>query len=479
MRISVLVVLATVWSGGLALAQSSGPSEDDVAHIVGYSFVRGGAPKFLEEITDRIGGRITGSPESRATADLILQTLKQAGFDNAHFEEYTVPTTWKHGPISGSVISPVQRALYIGTYGWCPGTNGAIEVPVADIGDADGQSPMPPNVRGAAVLLTLGSNGLGTNYVPTRYHVMKQLAQAGAAAMMIVSDKPDRIVYTSGFMFYPRAPLPVLSIAAEDAALLRRLMNHGPVQIKLDVQNSFGGPVQERNVVADLPGADTKEMVLLTAHFDSWDPAQGANDNGVGVAAVLDGARILKSLNIRPRHTIRFIFFSGEEQSDLGSRAYITQHKSELDNIRAMINTDAGAQAPLGLKLYGRKDLEAGTARIIKPLAPLGADKLFLDADFESDEESFMVVGVPAYSLEVEPGDYYAVRHHTIVDTYERVDPRMLSLDSAVLTIAALSFADAEQRPGKRLSPGEVHDLLERTNLEKLFEMDYGDERPY
>ena len=117
MRISVVVVLASVLSGVLALGQSSGPSEDDVARIVGYSFVRGGAPKFLEEITDRIGGRITGSPESRATADLVLKTLKQAGFDNAHFEEYTVPTTWEHGSISGSVVSPVQRSLYIGPYG--------------------------------------------------------------------------------------------------------------------------------------------------------------------------------------------------------------------------------------------------------------------------------------------------------------------------------------------------------------------------
>lgn len=476
MRISAVALL--ILCSGIALCQSA-PSEDDVARITGYAFARAGAPKFLEQLTDQIGGRITGSPESHAAAELILKTLKDAGYENAHFEEYTVPTTWQHGSIHGEVVRPVQRALYIGTYGWCPGTNGAIEVPVADLGDADGQSPVPANVRGAAVLLTLGSNGLGTNYVPTRYHVMKQLAEAGAAAMMIVSDKPDRMVYTSGFLFYPRAPLPVLSIAAEDAALLRRLMQHGPVKIKLDVQNTFGGPVQERNVVADLQGADTNEMVLLTAHFDSWDPAQGANDNGVGVAAVLDGARLLKSLDIHPRHTIRFVFFSGEEQSDLGSRAYIGRHKAELDNIRAMINTDAGAQAPLGLKLYGRKDLEAATAKTVQPLASLGADKLFLEADFESDEESFMVVGVPAYSLAVEPGDYYAVRHHTIVDTYERVDPRMLSLDSAVLTIAALGFADADRRPGKRLSPAEVHDLFQRTNLEKLFEMDYGDEKPY
>jgi carboxypeptidase Q len=484
MRVSMVVftcLFALSAAGQPSSPKSSAAiSEDDLARIVGHAFVRAGAPKFLETITDTIGGRITGSPESRATADLILRTLKQAGFDNAHFEEYELPSTWQHGAVSGAVVSPVERALYVGSYGWCPGTPGPIEVPLADLGSsADGQSPLPINLRGAAVLVSLGSNALSTSYVGTRALIMRQLSQAGAAAMMIVSDKPNRMLYTSGFLFYPHGPLPVLSIPAEDAAFLRRLLNRGPVKIKLDVHNSFGGPVQERNVVADLEGSDPHEMVLLTAHFDSWDPAQGANDNGVGVAAVLDGARILKSLNIRPRHAIRFVFFSGEEQSDLGSRAYVAQHKAELDKIRAIINTDAGAQAPLGFKLYGRKDLEPATAEVLRPLAPLNANRIFLDADFESDEESFMVVGVPSFSLAVEPGDYYRVRHHTIVDTYERVDSRMLSLDSAVLTIAALSFADADQRPGKRLSPSEVHDLLQRTNLESLFEMDYGDERPY
>ena len=192
------------------------------------------------------------------------------------------------------------------------------------------------------------------------------------------------------------------------------------MKIKLNVQNSFGDrPGEERNVIADLPGEDPNGIVLLTAHFDAWDPAQGANDNGCGVAAVLEAARILKLLNVRPKHTIRFAFFSGEEQSDLGSRAYVEQHKSELDRTWAVVNTDSGAQAPLGLQLYGRQDLEPATRKLLEPLAPIGANELSLNADFESDEESFMVVGVPVYSLLVEHGDY-DFRHHTIIDTWFR-----------------------------------------------------------
>src|SRR5205807_10581685 len=137
---------------------------------------------------------------------------------------------------------------------------------------------------------------------------------------------------------------------------------------------------QERSVVAGRAGKDASGMVLLAAHFDSWDPAQGANDNGGEVATILDLARLLKELRIQPRHTIRFVFFSGEEQSDLGSRAYVAQHKLELDKIRAVFNTDAGIETPLGFKLYGRTDLESSTTRLIAPLAPLGASRVFKDA---------------------------------------------------------------------------------------------------
>jgi hypothetical protein len=89
-----------------------------------------------------------------------------------------------------------------------------------------------------------------------------------------------------------------------------------------------------------------------------------------------------------------------------------------------------------------------------------------------------MVVGVPAYSLEVEPGDWH-LRHHTIVDTFERIDPRMLGWHTAVLAALGYSFANSDERPGKRLSPAEVKELLERTNLQSLFELDYPGGKPY
>lgn len=454
------------------------PTDDAIARIVGHSLTSDGAMNFLETLTDTIGGRITGSPGSREAADLIVKMLKDAGFENARTEEYKLTSVWHHGPTTGEVISPVQRALIIGSYGWVPGTPGPVEVPVMDFGPAVLDTPPATLARfkGAAVIVDLRSNGLSTAYVGTREVLAKQLAKAGAAAMFIISDKPDRMVYTSAFGFYPRGPLPVLSIASDDAAFLRRLLTKGDVKVKINVQNSFdSGPGIERNVVADLPGDDNREKVLLTAHFDDWDPAQGANDNGAGVAVVLEAARIFKRLGIHPKHTIRFVFFSGEEQLSNGSRAYIERHKDELDDTRAVFNIDCGAHPPLGFRIHGRTDLEATSRELLKPLAPLGADRVFLDADFDSDQETFIVAGMPIYSLWVDQRDYDA-RHHTIIDTFERVDPQMVRLETAIMAVAAYSFANADKRPGPRIGPAEVQELLKRTGLEPLYKLEYAEE---
>jgi len=135
------VVTAALALSISAQAQSPTQADQDIARIVGYSMTRGGALAFLETLTDTIGGRITGSPEDRAAAELILKTLKDAGIDSAHLEEYNLTSTWRHGRATGEVISPVKRTLIIGSYGWVPGTPGPIEVPVTDFGPIGDEPP--------------------------------------------------------------------------------------------------------------------------------------------------------------------------------------------------------------------------------------------------------------------------------------------------------------------------------------------------
>ena len=292
--------------------------------------------------------------------------------------------------------------------------------------------------------------------------------------MLLPSDKPGRMVYTSAFGFYPRGPLPVISVAKEDAALLRRLLAKGAVRLALDVRNTFDtSPYRERNVIADLPGRDANEIVLLGAHYDSWDVAQGADDDGTGVAAVLEAARILKSLGVTPRRTIRFAFFSGEEEATLGSRAYVVAHEKELDSHRAVLIMDSGAGSPRGVELHGRADLEAPMKKLLAPLASFGAASTTLEASFDRDHGPFMVVGVPAMTLWVEAGDYDD-RHHTVIDTFERVDPRRLALDTAAMAILGWQLAETAEPIGRRLSAAEAAELLEKSGVASTRRMVYG-----
>jgi len=325
---------------------------------------------------------------------------------------------------------------------------------------------------GAFVLVDPQKVGVDPSFV-MRSQLAKALADAGAAAMLLPSDKPGRMVYTSAFGFYPRSPLPVVSVAKEDAALLRRLLTRGTVRLALDVKNTFDtSPYRERNVIADLPGREPGEVVLVGAHYDSWDVAQGADDDGSGVAAVLEAARILKSLGVTPRRTIRFAFFSGEEEAALGSRAYVAAHEKELDALRAVLIMDSGAGTPLGLELHGRADLEPAAKKLLAPLAGLGATATTLEATFDRDHGPFMAVGVPAVTLWVEPGTYDD-RHHTVIDTFENVDPKKLAVDTAVMAVLAWQLADAPEAFGRRLSPAESEDLLRKSGVENTKKMVY------
>jgi hypothetical protein len=472
MKVDAVGIAAAVAVGvvsGAAWPQPVGEPDQRVDRIVGRAMAQGGAHAFLRRLTDSIGARVTGSAESRATADLLLSTLREAGFDDARFEEYALESRWQRGRAVGSVVSPVTRPLAIGSYGWVPGTQGELTAPLVDIGAPPGNDlPVPAErVRGAAVLADPRAVQGAPGQV-IRAALARALARAGAAAMLIPSDKPHRMLYTSAFGFYPAAPLPVLSVAREDALFLRRLLAAGPVRVALDVTNTLdASPARERNVVADIKGTVPGEVVLVGAHFDSWDPGQGAQDDGVGVAAVLESARILKSLGIQPRRTIRFAFFSGEEQALLGSRAYVERHGTELDGLRAAVIMDSGAQTPRGFKIHGRSDVEAAARAILAPLSSLGVSGVGLEASFDMDHGPFLAAGIPVFTLWVDEGEY-DIHHHAVSDTFDKVDPRMLALDTAVMAVTAWRLADAAEAPGHRLSAAAASELLAKLGLESL-----------
>jgi Iap family predicted aminopeptidase len=433
--------------------------------ITGTAIKSVGAWDFLAQLTDSIGGRVTGTRELAAAQELISKTLRSAGLDNVRVEEWRLENRWRRGRIDARLESPVQERLAVGAWGWSPGTPGRITTRLLDLGVVRAVPlTLPPDVRGATVMLDPAATAADTAFV-IRTLAARQLASAGAAALLISSDKPGRMLYTSGFGNYPRAALPMLSIGKEDALFVRRLLGKAPVTVSLAMTNVFEpGPFDEPNVLADLRGGTApQEMVLVGAHVDSWDPAQGALDNGAGVAALVDAARILRSLNVRPKRTIRFAFWSGEEQAILGSRFYVENHRDELARLRAVVNFDHGPQDPRGFLLQGRTDLVPTARRLLAPLAAFGVTDFSESGSFDTDHAFFAAAGVPTFDLAVDPGDY-DLHHHAVTDTLDKVDRRLLALNTAVIAAAAWILADTDE-PLAHLSGSDATRVMERLGV--------------
>ena len=462
-------LLSAVLAAGTLTALSVAPGRagnEPYERVAGAALARGGAYEFLETLTDTIGPRVTGSEQARAAAELLLKTLRGAGLENVHAEEYPLRSRWTRGSASASLVNPVARPLLVQSFGWSPGTGGTLETAVVDAGAVLSGARTIDGAGGAVVLADFPGDQKEPGYV-TRARTARALAVAGARALLIPSDKPNRLLDIGCFGNYPSAALPMLSIAREDAMFLRRLLGRGPVRLSLRMENTLDvTPAAERNVVADWRGTSLSDRIILVGgHFDSWDTGTGANDDGSGVAAVVETARILQSLGIRGRRTIRFAFFSGEEQAILGSHAYVDAHAAELDRIDAVIIMDEGAGVPRGFRLHGRTDLEASLRRSLQPLAPLDATGLSQEASFDQDHGYFLAAGVPALTLWVHPGEY-DLHHHAMTDTLDKIDRRTLAVDTAVIAIAALALADADSI-GKRLTPAERAELLGRTRLDQ------------
>lgn len=462
-QIALSAVLAAGMLTALSLAQPA-TDRETVERLAGAALTRGGAYEFLQTLTDSIGPRLTGSDASRAASELLRQTLSTSGLENVHAEEYPLLTRWRRGTVSARMLTPVVAPLLVQSFGWSPGTNGTIEAVAVDAGAVLSGSGIPTNAAGAIVLADFPGDRGEPGYV-TRGRTARALAAAGARALLIPSDKRDRLLDIGCFGNYPRAALPMLSIAREDALRLRRAIARGPVRLSLEMENALeDAPATERNVIAERRGTSIPDRVILVgAHFDSWDTATGANDDGSGVAAIVEVARLLSALDIRGRRTIRFAFFSGEEQAILGSHAYVEAHQQELDRIDAVLIMDEGAGTPRGFRLHGRTDLEGSLRSVLRPLAALDATGLSQEASFDQDHGYFLAAGLPALTLWVQPGEY-DTHHHAITDTLDKIDRQTLAMDTAVMAVTALALADADAI-GRRLSPDERADLLRRTGL--------------
>ncbi|MCA1618034.1 MAG: M20/M25/M40 family metallo-hydrolase [Acidobacteria bacterium] len=455
-----------------AVAQS--PADPAAARIIGEVFAAGRHMEYVSVLTDRIGSRLTGSEGSRHAEEWAEGEMKRLGLSNVRREPFRMASSWERGPASVALVSEAgPRALGAASYTWTPGTEGALEAELLDVGAGrpEDVARAASRVKGRVALVV--PEGADLPAVIYNFYrapaLVRELKEAGALAVLIAADKPHTIVYTAPVDFNAAgrlAALPTLSLAREDVGLLRRLLGRGQTpRVRLDVRNKVGPAFEATNVVGELAGTDpARELVVVVAHLDSNDLGPGALDNAAGCAAVLEAARAFKALGLRPWRTIRFVLWTGEEEGMVGSVAYVERHREELDRTVAALVMDIGAGRPTGWFSMGRTDLDAEIRELSRPLAQFGEFIIEHAAFAATDNAPFMAEGVPNLILLQDEAPYFPV-HHTVADTPDKIDPRDYASAVATLAATAYQIADRPRRFGRRLTPEEVKRIADETKV--------------
>ncbi|HEU4405784.1 MAG TPA: M20/M25/M40 family metallo-hydrolase [Polyangiaceae bacterium] len=430
--------------------------------IAGATLVGGRSYALLRELTDGYGPRLTGSPVYAGAARWALEAFRTMGVDDVRLEEFDLAAGWERGPVTLSTVEPQARALKAEAVGWAPSPpGGSLSAEVVRIDHLNDVKAGGRALAGKAVL-SLGKRG-GPRGFAARQKALQALKDAGVAALLSRARRYNNAgnAHACFGCASATAPLPMVELGLEDGAWLERRLEEGKVTINLTNASRLTGPVKVANVVAEVRGRERPdEYVLASAHLDAWDFGTGAQDDGAGVAQVLEAARAVLAAGPRPRRSIRFALWAGEEQGLYGSRAYVKAHAGELDRLVAVVNADHGAGAPRGFWLDARPDLVERLGPLARRLfAGLGAGELKDEFHCDTDHCPFVLEGVPTFNLEVDDKIYDDV-HHAPSDTFDKVREADLAAGAACVATAAYALADLPERVGPRLSHDKVTENL-------------------
>lgn len=432
------------------------PLLDVAAKLVGRALVSNRASETLEQLCDDCGARLSGSDNANRAVEWCLERLRQDGFENVHAEKVMVPR-WVRGGCKVAMAGPRDQELHACALGGSVGTGGKVlRAEVIATPSLESLAKLTAaDVRGKIVLLTRKmerDGGSTAGYGPTvsiRGGGASAAAKLGAIAVMIrsVGTGNARLPHT-GAMNYDEgvAKIPAVALSAEDAEMLDRLIARGTqVEVSLDLGCETLSDVESANVVAELVGREKpEEIVVIGGHLDSWDLGTGALDDGAGVVIAWEAARLMRELGLRPRRTIRLVCFMNEENGLRGGDGYFAQHRDELANHVAAIESDSGAGRPLG---FGCTSGDADFARVQQfgaLLRGIGAGAVTKGGG-GVDIGPLRAGGVPTLGLH-QDSRWYFDYHHTAADTPDKADPHELALNVAAMAVMTYALAEMEPR---------------------------------
>ncbi len=273
-------------------------------------------------------------------------------------------------------------------------------------------------------------------------------ARQGAVACLIrsVGSADYRLPHTGLTDYAADAPkIPAATVTAEDADLIANLARQGPVRMKLILTPQTLPDVESANVIADIKGSEHPEqMVIVSGHLDSWDLGTGAIDDGAGVAVSIEAANLIQKLRLKPKRTIRVIAWMNEENGEAGSKQYAKDHEKQISNHFAAMETDGGAGHPIGVNIKANGEVKKMFAPVANILQESGAGTLDLVEHCGADIEPLEKAGVPAFSP-IQDSRFYFNYHHTAADTLDKIVPKELAENSAVVAVMAYALANMER----------------------------------
>ncbi len=414
--------------------------------------------KRLHELCFDIGPRVTGSPKLAKAQKWAMAKFKSWGLTNIHLEQWgEVPVGFERGGNQfARMVEPYDVPISFTTMNWMPGTKGLIRADAVlepkTIAEFDQNKA---KLKGAWVICQadMGMHGPDVKESP---EVRKALDDLGIAGR-IYGTKDERVwshgSYRNKTLDKHPADVQILVSRPDYDRIVRNIGFGRKTVLEFNAENKwFKGPIPQYNVVAEIKGTEKPdEVVIVCGHLDSWNSpgSQGANDNGTGTVTAIEAARILSAAHAKPKRTIRFILWSGEEQGLLGSLAYVKAHESEWDKISAVLNDDDGSNYQSGFWGYEvmKPMLMEACAPTVKafPAMPQHFD-VYTDMtnDGGSDQAPFNYVGIPGLSVRQAGRQDYMHVWHTQFDRYEEAIPEYLVQASTNHAVVSYNLACAE-----------------------------------
>ena len=506
---ALLLFVVSLFAPSVVLAQQAQTATEINERIRREGMENSQIMRTIHYFSDVYGPRLTGSPNHKAAADWAVKTMKEWKFDNAALEawDFGYPG-WVNERASGFITAPVQDSLVFEVLAWTPGTNGAVkgeafqmnlpERPTQDELTAYLNS-IKASVGGKMILIGKPAM-VPVNFTPPPKRVDDEMLksrlnptatpQAFPNPPASVAPRPGQLTFSQigeqidKFLLDNKAAvrlndagrehgqirafnnrtfdvaknIPTVILRNEDYGRISRLLSDKTaVSLEFDIRSrSIPEGTTSYNTIGEIAGTDKKdEVIMLGGHLDSWHAATGATDNAVGCAIMMEAARILKKLDLKPRRTIRVALWSGEEQGLLGSLAYVKRHFGSFENPTAnyekfggYFNIDSGTGRARGMSVFGTDETAAILREIVAPFNEYGVAGAISTKSRGlggSDHTSFNQAGLPGIGVLQDPIEYFTHTWHTNLDTYERIIEDDVKKSAVIIAAAVYALATRDE----------------------------------